>query len=408
MTKSINLEGVKLKNRKAILKLLNDNGAMSRKDIATAVNLTSASVTQLCTEMIEENIIIEQGEAIEESRVGRKKILIDINYDSKMICSVSIERYVTYIAVTNLKGCLVAQEKIDTNNEIEPQAFIHLIVDVCKKLIKDNSIAYDNLLGLGVSVRGIVDREQGESIQAYGIWDELVEIKRMIQQEMPVHVIVENNMKAFAQAEIIYGLGRKYQELLFLKWYPGVGSAIVINGEVYDGRHSRVAEIGHFILDPDGDRCKCGKKGCLEVSASFSSMVNSIRRIYSEDATPILFEKTKGDLKQIDKYLLEYIKAQHSDMDDYVEEVLLKAIDKIALTAVNAFTMLSPDKIVILGTMFQREDIINKFLQYGHHYDKTFTEECIMKSELLNKHSFIGGVAIVVNELFFNVGGNQV
>ncbi len=408
MLANINLDGVKLKNRRAILKLLNNNGAMSRKDIASAVNLTSASVTQLCSEMIEENIIIEQGEAIEENRVGRKKILIDINYDIKKICSITFERYLTYITITNLKGELIVQNKINTDSEIEPNEFLKKVIGICKKLLENSNIDYSDILGIGVSVRGLVDKNTGDSIHAYGIWDEKVEIKKIIQREIPVHVIVENNMKSFAQGEITYGLGKKYKDLLFLKWYPGVGSAIVINGTVYDGRRSQVAELGHFILEPNGDRCKCGKKGCLEVSASFASMVTSVLRIYSEDATPILYKKTKGDVKKIDKCLLEYVNGDFEKIDVYIEEIIYKAVDKLALTTINAYTMLSPDKIIIYGKMFERDNIINKFIEQSSKYDATFMKTDVVKSELFKKHSYIGGVAVVVNELFFNVGGNEI
>ena len=75
----MNLENVKFNNQSAVLRLLNDRGAMSRKDIAEEVGLTAASVTSICTELLEKNIITELGEVAEEKRAGRKKILVDLN-----------------------------------------------------------------------------------------------------------------------------------------------------------------------------------------------------------------------------------------------------------------------------------------------------------------------------------------
>ena len=75
----INLENVKVSNRSAILKLLNDQGAMSRKDIALALGLTPATVTLICTELLSGGILCERGEVDEARRAGRKKVLIDIN-----------------------------------------------------------------------------------------------------------------------------------------------------------------------------------------------------------------------------------------------------------------------------------------------------------------------------------------
>ena len=87
----INLENVKIRNKSTVLKLLNRKGAMSRKDIAKEVGLTPATVTVLCTEMIEEGILQEKGEMQEDRRAGRRKILVDIAYGCKCVVAVSIE-----------------------------------------------------------------------------------------------------------------------------------------------------------------------------------------------------------------------------------------------------------------------------------------------------------------------------
>ena len=88
--RGINLENVKNNNRSAILQLLNNNGAMSRKDIAGRTGLTAASVTLICTELLDEGIIVERGEAVEEKRAGRKKILVDLNPSYKSILCIGI------------------------------------------------------------------------------------------------------------------------------------------------------------------------------------------------------------------------------------------------------------------------------------------------------------------------------
>ena len=76
----INLGNVKLSNRSTILKLLNDCGAMSRKDMALQLGLTSATVSLICTDLLAAGILCEKGEVEEEKRAGRRKVLVDINY----------------------------------------------------------------------------------------------------------------------------------------------------------------------------------------------------------------------------------------------------------------------------------------------------------------------------------------
>ena len=74
----INMENVKSRNQSSILKLLNDAGPMSRKDIAAQLGLTPASVTTLCAELMAEGMLYEVGEIQESNRVGRRKVLLDI------------------------------------------------------------------------------------------------------------------------------------------------------------------------------------------------------------------------------------------------------------------------------------------------------------------------------------------
>ena len=68
-------------------------------------------------------------------------------------------------------------------------------------------------------------------------------------------------MNAFAMAELLYGMGREYDNLLIIKWGPGVGSAIVIDDQLYEGRHGKAAELGHYIVERDGRLCGCGRQG---------------------------------------------------------------------------------------------------------------------------------------------------
>lgn len=404
----INLESVKIKNRQAILRMINNNGAMSRKDIAQCVNLTSAAVTQLTTEMIDEGIIVEKGEMSETGRVGRKKILVGINYNCKIICSITIEKYSTWITLANIKGEVIDSNTVVTNSEIEPEQYLTELTVECQKLLDKNEISLEQLLGIGVSLRGVVNKQTGISYSAYDIWEETVDVKKIIQSHIRTNVIVENNMKAFAQGEIIYGLGKQYQKLLFLKWYPGVGSAIVIDGEVYNNDSNNVPEIGHCVVQTDGERCTCGRAGCLETVASMTSIINAITRIYSKTSTPIMYKKTNGDSRLIHDALMKDITSNQIELDLYVKEIILKAANMVARTIVNANTMLATDKVVIYGDIFQNDMIKQMFLEYCKKYDPAYDEEYILQSELCSKFYYIGGIALIVNELFFNVGGNVI
>ncbi len=406
----ISLDSVKNNNKSEILKMLQKNGAMSRKDIAAQMGLTPAAVTLLCNAMMEDHMIVEKGEMQEEKRAGRKKVLVDINYDYKYIVSVNIEAQDTWITVTNIRGNVQSETKIHTATDKAPEAFLEELSKEIKILLWEKEFQLSDLLGIGVCIPGIVDRENGISIHAYGIWNEKVPVAQILGKYIQCPVIVENNVKAFAEGEMLYGAGKHGDNILFIKWGPGVGSAIVVGNELYEGFMHKAAEIGHYIIEPDGLKCRCGRHGCLETRVSMTAMTDHIKEVYSKENTPILYAETAGDKEQITKELLTgwalneesgYI----TNMDQAVSDLLFGAIERIARVAVNVMTILAPDCTIVFGSMLENSQIYKIFMDYCKKYDENYTDEYIRRSHLCDRINYIGGTALIARTYFFDSSG---
>lgn len=409
----INLENVKIRNKSTVLKLLSSKGAMSRKDIAKEVGLTSAAVTLLCTEMIEEGILQEKGEMQEERRAGRKKILVDIVYDWKYVVAVSIEAKKTYLTICDLKGRAVDSKKMNTDTSVQPEEFLKVIAKECKALLWENEKSHKDVLGMGICIPGIVNRKKGISLHAYGIWNQEINVKDLMEEYMQCPVIVENNVKAFAEGELAYGLGRTGDNLLFVKWGPGVGSAVVIQNQVYEGKDHRAAEIGHYIIEPDGKLCRCGRRGCLETRVSIGAIIEKIHSVYSQEKTPRLYARTNGNVEQISEdHFTEWAEGRNKEVldfgDDIVVQILRSSIERLARAIVNVITILAPDHAILFGSMLENDEIRNIFMEYCQSYDSNYTDEYIQMSKLSKQIYHIGATAVVTRELFFETAGKIV
>lgn len=403
----ISLENVKIKNKKTILKLLNNSGSMSRKDIAQNVELTPAAVTMLCAEMISDNMLVEKGEIEEAHKVGRKKVSISINYQYKSVLAISIEKKYTYIFLCDLKGTIITSKTIKTNNNIPPKDFLLYLSKECKEMLWDSNQKIDNILGLGICIPGIVDRKRGVSVHAYGIWKEEVLVKSIMEEYMNLNTELENNVKAFAEGELLYGLGKKFNDLLFIKWGPGVGAAIIINNRVYEGKNNNAAEIGHYIIEKDGIPCQCGRHGCLETRVSITAIVKKIKSMYSEIDTPILYKSTNGDIKQItENWFSNLIKGTNKIPEQLSDELVVnslnKNIERLARAIVNVITILSPAHTILLGNMMENDYMSQKLIDYCQNYDSTYNENFISRSSLIEKSYYIGPTAIIANKFFFD------
>lgn len=400
----INLGNVRIENRSAILKLLNDQGAMSRKDIALALGLTPATVTLICTELLSAGLLYEKGEAEEEKRAGRKKVLIDINYQYRFVLCISIEPEDTCITISDLKGAVTASQTLKTDGSRRPEQFLEDVAEKAKVLLWENSIPKDAILGVGVSAPGTVRRETGVSQHAYRIWNEPVPVGEILRQYLGYPVIVENNVKAFAEGELIYGSGRQRENLLFIKWGPGVGSAIIIQSRIYDSQNSKTAEIGHYIVEKNGKPCRCGRKGCLETLVSTHAVAERVRAACTPEAMPQLYQMLEGDVSRI---TARSIQQWAGGQDPGLLQVLDEAADTMAQIVTNTITLLAPDQVIIYGYMFDLPPIQDSFLRCCTRYDPAYNGTYIQKSSLSGKLEYIGPLAVVMNELFLMYGAKE-
>ena len=375
----MNMERIKKENRSLILSYINDVGPVSRKDIALNTGLTAASVTQITTVLLAKGLLKELGTvSAPTGTAGRKKVLLDINENADFVYSVNIESEETNVAVCNLKGEAVALTRFPTNKEVSPEAFLRTVAHTCLSLKADLSkeIA-DKISCVSVGIPGLVDTDKGVSLHAYGIWDEEVDVAGLLGNSLNLPVMLENNVDAFATAELLFGIGRTQDILLLIKWGPGVGSTIVINNNVYKGRHGKTAELGHYIVDKNGLKCSCGRTGCLETKLSYSALKQIVE--FSPDTFGMAYESSSPDIRaRIDE-----------------------AIDLFARSIVNTGTILAPNRFVLSGSLFRSNLIREKLINACKAYDPAYHEKRILYTTLSDRESYIGPAAVYTWHLLF-------
>ena len=395
----INLENVKLKNQSAVLRILNDRGAMSRKDIATAMGLTAASVTMICTELLDAGMLLEIGEAMEEEKkAGRKKILIDINRQYKKVLCIGIEADETYLSLTDLRGTVLASGRMLTDRNSEPEAFLKQILVACQKLLSENKCdPVKDLLGAGVTLPGIVDRERGVSCNTYSIWNREVPVKEILEKELGIPVVTENNLKAYAESEILFGNGRQKDDLFLMKWGPGVGSALISGQKVYQGAAGMAGEIGHMPVDGAGRKCNCGRTGCLETEVSTHALIRDLEDALQKKDMPVLKAWVESGNKMTYRNTAEWAALS----DPTLMEIMDKKIDLLCRCIRNAVSIVDPDRIVVTGYMFEVPGLLERVRKTYALYDPAKGEDFIEQSALPERKNHTEALSSVLEEYFF-------
>ena len=366
----MNNDRVRRSNRSVILNIISSMGPLSRKDIAEISGLTPASLTQITAPMVQSGLLIESGKAA-CGAAGRNKILLSLNQDFCRILCILIERDKTVLSICNLAGEVIRQKKYKTTGSRNPEHFLSRMAEIGLKMTADIPVH-----GACVGIPGLIDQENGVSRHAFGIWEGEVPVREILENHLHMPVVVENDVNAFAKAEMMFGVGREKENLLLIKWGPDVAAAIVVNGVIYQGRHGRTAEPGHFIVVKNGRPCTCGRRGCLETMVSFEAL-NRIKPFEAKQLEDAYMTATKAEKKQFDE-----------------------AIDLFGRTILNAITALAPDRIILYGDLFESDTVRKKVIDAVEQYDPFFYNPRILHSSIWMKKDYIGQTAAYAQALF--------
>lgn len=388
-------------NRINTLRLMFANDVMSRTNLASFLGISTAAVTAIVNEFIESGLLYQYEDPIDSSqkKAGRKQLPLSINYDWKYIVAIDIHPESIRIAVTNLAGRLLCEDSFHFSPGHGMKEFCSELSKDCIKLLWNNEIQLNQILGAGVTVIGPVDHLHGIALQPYRLFDQPLPIKEYLQTELPFPIAVESNVCAFLQSELLYrkNIGNA-QNILMLKWGPGVGSATAISGQIYKGYNFHSSEIGHSYLSKEkGKKCSCGRNGCLETVISQDCILKQIRTF--------LHDKKNAELQQLyseagepsAENLRRYLECPTPALETYLDGCILS----LAEATSNAISILAPDKLILFGNLFESDVIVENFknhlLELNPHLPRHF---CI-QSTFRHQKRYIGAAAIAIESFLF-------
>jgi glucokinase-like ROK family protein len=145
-------------------------------------------------------------------------------------------------------------------------------------------------------VPGLVDQASGTLLFAPNLRWENVPLSSKLQGIVEAPLVIENEANMAALGEHYFGAARGYNEVLYISAGVGLGGGIVHNGQVFSGVTGFGSEFGHMTMDPDGEICNCGNRGCWETQVSQRALFAYLRRCAGQGNETILTEMTKGNL----------------------------------------------------------------------------------------------------------------
>lgn len=271
------LELNKERNIKRIVELVRTNGPISRVEISELLHIPQPTVTRAIEDLLKENIIREVG--LGHSTGGRRPILLTFNPTCYYAVGVELGRTAVKIALTDLNGEFLSFRIKETSRKERIQDIIQYVKDAVVEILEELRIDRSLLLGVGVGVPGPLHEDEEGFILPPDFYGETeIPLQSLLHESFDFPIIIDNDANVAALAEKWFGKGRGCQNFVYVFADVGIGSGIVVNGNLYRGLFGESGEIGHSTIDLFGDRCACGNYGCLETLVSMPRIEETIRR----------------------------------------------------------------------------------------------------------------------------------
>jgi glucokinase len=271
--------------------------------------------------------------------------------------------------LTDLTGRFLHRMRRDTGRASGVDAVVENLLTAAEELAAQADQLGLHALAAGVVVPGVVDEERGVAVDASNIGWQSVPLRDLLQERLRLPVHLGHDVRAGALAEARLGSARGCRSFAFLGIGTGIGGAWVIDGSPYSGANYASAEMGHIVVRPGGDRCVCGRVGCLETVGSASA----IARRYTEHSGRTV-EGAAG------------VAALVADGDSVAVRVWDEALDALADALATVTTLLDPEIIVLGGGLSHAGALLSAPLQ------RRLAERCLASTPPL-VHASLGDEA---------------
>ena len=310
-------------NRDLVLGNIFASESISRAEVARLTNLTRATVSELVNGLLEEGLVEEVGRG--ESIGGKSPILLSVAPDSRYLIGLNLAQDRFIGAIVNLRGEIkeMVEEPVhDSNGETA----LELVYKILNQLVKTK---LKPIVGIGVGTPGLVNTREGLVVNAVNLdWQDLP-LGSLLEKKYKLPVSVLNDSQATAIGEFVYG-GQHARDdnLIVVNVKHGIGSGILVNGRLFQGDGGGAGEIGHVVVQENGELCRCGKYGCLETVSSASAV-----------------------LRKLNLDSLERVKTAFDGGDKKAKRVVDAAAHYLGISLANLIGTLNIQKIVLTGDM---------------------------------------------------------
>jgi len=373
----------------AVLRLIWHEQHISRAEIARQASLSRSTVSEIVGNLLKRELVTEVGSG--PSSGGRRPIVLEFQDNTRVILGVDMGAGHVSVALTDLRGNVLAWEEKEHPVRTDPKGTRALIFQLCEACLAKRGQGNRGLVGIGIAVPSPVDPEHPGDLsevvlpawQAHAGFEEL-------STHYGVPVMVDNDANLGALSEAWWGAGVNVANLIYIKVATGIGSGHVINGEIYRGATGFAGEIGHLPIDPNGPPCVCGLQGCLVTFVGAAAL--------TARAESLLHEFPKSSLVG-QNLTIEAIENAALAGDPLAVQVAEEAAEHLGIAMTGVINLMNPAMVIVGGGLARLGDLILhkvREMAQGRTLMHSLTASKIRVSDLGPQSIAVGAATLVL------------
>jgi len=334
-------------NRQILLNLVREHQPISRADLARRMTLGRGVVTTLVNELLEEGVLYE-GALVELPR-GRRPKMLHVETRDRLVVAIDLRFSRTDVLLADLGGKQIALERFATR--FGPEELLDELAVRVRRLLRTHA-GRGRCQGIGMVIPGMVDRASGRVLNAPQLGWRDVQVRAGLAARTGLAVHVENAPAACALAHIwLSERANGIRDFVYLSVSDGVGTGVVVNGEVVRGHGHTAGEFGHIPIRAEGPICLCGSQGCLE---AYTSNLATVARYLGHELSPAI----AGELLQQSGVTVDDVVRRAGEGDERARAAVADTGRYLGIGVSMIVQALNPAQIVVGGEITGAWDLV--------------------------------------------------
>ena len=345
--------GVVYKNRtqkKAMIRYIDQHGLSTITEMSHELKASVPKMTSLINELIAAGLIQDQGKL--DSTGGRRANVYGLVSGACFFLGVDVKQYHINFGLMDFnRNMVIEKQKVPFLLENDPDCLQRLIGTI-EEFIDSTGVQRQLILGMGINLKGRINLKAGHNFNYFHFHDE--PLTDTIQKKIGIPAFLENDSRAMALGEYYNGVDANEKHIVFVNLDYGIGTGIIIDGNLYIGKSGFSGEIGHIPLYDNELLCHCGKKGCLETEASGYALLRKFKeRIKKGESSSVLRDNKSPE----DITLADIVSGAQAE-DTLCIELLAESGEKLGKGLAVLINIFNPELMIIGGVMAESGDFI--------------------------------------------------